>query len=194
MNKKIIFCIAVIAVVMMAIVCLHTQDKIKNSKDKEINNSINESITQETDEKENDKTIDKVLYKNTDEIIGNLIIDKISLNAPIKDGSTNEILSNYIGHIEDTAIYNGNIGLAAHNRGNEKAYFSRLNELENGDKIIYSTNYGDKQYEVVDKKEILETDYFILNNTKENELTLITCIKNRPNQRLCVQAKEIESN
>ena len=40
------------------------------------------------------------------------------------------------------------------------------------------------------KKDILETDWSMLQETKENKLTLITCIKNRVNQRLCVQAVE----
>ena len=31
----------------------------------------------------------------------------------------------------------------------------------------------------------------LLENSSENKITLITCIANRPNQRLCVQAVEI---
>ena len=38
------------------------------------------------------------------------------------------------------------------------------------------------------KKEILETDWSNLEGTSDNRLTLITCIKNKVNQRLCVQA------
>ena len=48
------------------------------------------------------------------------------------------------------------------------------------------------KYIVQDKKEILETDWSMLKQTKDNRLTLITCIKNKVNQRLCVQAVQQE--
>lgn len=123
-------------------------------------------------------------------VIGVLFIEKIDLTASVKEGSNSEILKNYIGHIEETAIYDGNVGLAAHNRGNEYSYFARLNELENGDRVIYQTKYGAKEYEVSDKKVIEETDWSMLQDTEENRLTMITCIKNKENYRLCVQAVE----
>ena len=36
-----------------------------------------------------------------------------------------------------------------------------------------------------------ETDWSLLENTEENKITMITCIPNRREQRLCVQATEI---
>ena len=47
---------------------------------------------------------------------------------------------------------------------------------------------GERKYIVDTKKEILETDWSNLEGTSDNRLTLITCIKNKVNQRLCVQA------
>ena len=123
-----------------------------------------------------------------DELIGTLKIEKIDLDGTVKEGSTNEILKDYIGHIEETAKYDGNVGLAAHNRGNKYSYFARINELEPGDEIVYTTKYGERKYIVNSKKEILETDWRQLEGTQDNRLTLITCIKNKVNQRLCVQA------
>jgi sortase (surface protein transpeptidase) len=44
----------------------------------------------------------------------------------------------------------------------------------------------------VDKMEVIfEDDWNLLENTNENKVTLITCIANKRNQRLCVQASEI---
>ena len=123
-----------------------------------------------------------------EDLIGSLKIEKINLNGTVKEGSTNEILRDYIGHIEETAKYDGNVGLAAHNRGNKYSYFARINELEPGDEIVYTTKYGERKYIVDTKKEILETDWSKLEGTTDNRLTLITCIKNKVNQRLCVQA------
>ncbi len=140
---------------------------------------------EETEETEQEITEDDGF---DEDIIGSLIINKINLNGTIKEGSTSEILKDYIGHIEETAKYDGNVGLAAHNRGNQYSYFARINELELGDEIIYQTKYGERKYVVDSKNEILETDWSKLEGTKENRLTLITCIKNKVNQRLCVQA------
>ena len=67
---------------------------------------------------------------------------------------------------------------------------ARLNELEKGDEIVYENIYGIKKYKVETSQAILETDWSLLEDSSENKITLITCIANRPNQRLCVQAIE----
>ena len=146
-----------------------------------------------TDSKFQNITYDKV-EKIEEDVIGILTIDKIGLKATIKDGSNNETLKDYIGHIENTAIYDGNVGLAAHNRGNKNSYFARINELENGDIITYQTKFFTRNYKVDNIQTILETDWSLLKDTQDNKLTLITCIANKKVQRLCVQATEIIEN
>ena len=126
-----------------------------------------------------------------DEVLGILSIEKIGLNATVKEGSTKEILEEYIGHISETSIYDGNIGLAAHNRLNKYSYFARINELEKGDIIKYKTKFGTKEYKVDKKKVIFETDWKPLEDDGTNKLTLITCIADKQNQRLCIQATQI---
>ena len=138
-----------------------------------------ENITYEKEEKlEND-------------LIGILKIEKIGLKATVKEGSNSKILKDYIGHTEGTSLYDGNICLAAHNRGNKYSYFARLNELKNGDIVKYTTNFYTREYKINSIKTIFETDLTILENTNENKITMITCIKNKRNQRLCVQAVQI---
>lgn len=138
-----------------------------------------ENITYEKEEKlEND-------------LIGILKIEKIGLKATVKEGTNSKILKDYIGHIEGTSLYDGNICLAAHNRGNKYSYFARLNELKNGDIVKYTTNFYTREYKINSIKTIFETDLTILENTNENKITMITCIKNKRNQRLCVQAVQI---
>ena len=119
---------------------------------------------------------------------------KYGLKAEVKEGSSNEILNEYIGHIENTSIYDGNVGLAEINTGNKYSYFARLNELENGDIITYKTNFFTRKYKVDNIQTILETDWNLLKETDQNKLTLITCIANKKLQRLCVQATEIVEN
>lgn len=143
----------------------------------------------------NNQKIQKDNYEHNsiekDKIIGNLKIKKINLDGPIKEGSSSKVLKDYIGHIEETPIYNGNVCLAAHNRGNKYSYFSRINELIEGDEIIYNTDIYTKHYKVTDIQEIDETDWKMLEDSSENKITLITCIKNKKDKRLCVQAVEI---
>ena len=53
-------------------------------------------------------------------------------------------------------------------------------------KIEYITKYETKIYKINEIKEIEETDFSILEPTKENQITLITCVENQRTKRLCV--------
>lgn len=146
-----------------------------------------------------DKEFENITYDKEediwdDSVLGVLTIDKIGLNATVKEGTTSDILLNYIGHIEETATYDGNIGLASHNRGCKNSYFARLNELNIGDEIQYKTKFYDRTYVVDNVQVIYETDWGLLQSTNENRLTLITCIAGKKEQRLCVQATEKTCN
>lgn len=180
MNKK-IFVLFIVLILIVAIGFLFSYDKKVIEQEKQ---NTSEQLDN-TEDVEQEVTEDDGFEED---LIGSLKIEKINLNGTVKEGSTNEILRDYIGHIEETAKYDGNVGLAAHNRGNKYSYFARINELEPGDEIVYTTKYGERKYIVDTKKEILETDWSNLEETSDNRLTLITCIKNKVNQRLCVQA------
>lgn len=145
----------------------------------------------QTDPEYEEITYDKEENIINEDILGILTIEKIGLKATVKEGSKKAILKEYIGHIENTSIYDGNIGLAGHNRGYENSYFARINELEIGDTITYQTKFYTRNYKVDNIQAIFEKDWSLLKNTEENKLTLITCIANKKNQRLCVQATEI---
>lgn len=87
----------------------------------------------------------------------------------------------------------GNVGLAAHNRGYPVNYFQNIKDLKLGDKIIYKTNYGIKTYKVDNNIIIEDNDWSYLEETKENRITLITCVENEPNYRRCIQGIEEEN-
>ena len=117
-------------------------------------------------------------------------IDKVSLKAPIQEGTTKEILDDYVGHFEESSKDLGNICLAAHNRGYKNNYFSRLKELQEGDEIKYTYNDIERTY-IVTKHEIIKnTDWSNLKPTEENTITLITCVENEPEYRRCIQGME----
>lgn len=104
-----------------------------------------------------------------------------------------DILNKYVGHFKDTAYKEGNICLAAHNRGYEKNYFAKLHTLNIGEKIIYNIGNNKYYYSVVSFKEVSEDDVSCLYDNPEDVLILITCIKNKPTKRLVVTCKKINS-
>ena len=112
-----------------------------------------------------------------------LEIPKIDLVAKISEGVEMENLDCYVGHFEETHLVFGNVVLAAHNRGYKVNYFSRIKELEEGDLIIYRCGKIENKYEVVEERIIFDTNVNILQETKDNRITLITCVENIPNQR-----------
>lgn len=136
--------------------------------------------------------IEKACINTKEKTIGILEIKKIKLRAEVKEGTSNEIIDKNIGHFTNTNIWFGNIGLCAHNNGYTNNHFAKLNELSIGDEVIYSTIYGKRNYIVSNILEIYDNDMSILQESKENKLTMITCITNKRNKRLCVQAIEKE--
>ncbi len=119
-----------------------------------------------------------------------LKIPVISLEASIEEGTTEEILNGSIGHFEETSKTNGNIGLAAHNRGYAVNYFADIKNLKDGDIIQYQYKNFSKDYTVTSNTIIKDTDWTKLEKTEENTITLITCIENEPEFRRCVIGKE----
>lgn len=117
-------------------------------------------------------------------------IPKISLVAPIKQGTSQDILATAVGHFEESNKYSGNIALAGHNRGYNCNFFENIKRLENGDKIIYYTEKGKKEYRVTLNKIIHQTDWSYI-EAEGNKITLITCVENMYEYRRCVQAVEV---
>lgn len=122
--------------------------------------------------------------------VGILKIDKINLCQKVAEGHSLEVLKTDLGHVDETAYYKGNIGILGHNNGNA-GYFKRLTELTIDDEIQYITENGTMKYKVSEITEIEDTDWSKLSKTEDNRITLITCVRNVPTKRYCVQAVEI---
>ena len=115
-------------------------------------------------------------------------IEKINYKGLVYESTEMSILDKGIGHFENSPIIEGNVCLAGHNYYN---VWAKLHTLEKGNTIKYTSVLGTKTYSVCDIKQIDENNTSVLDNTQNNMLTLITCIKNTPSKRLCVQAVEI---
>ena len=162
--------------------------------DNKINDNYDEIISDEKEKKNiinisnnNERGEEK---KNKIEYNWYIEIKSIDLLAPIEETTNMEVLNDYIGHFEDTALEVGNIGLAAHNRGYKNNYFENLKKIKKGDEIKYVYKNFSKKYVVEKIEKIRSTDWSYLEKTKKNIITLITCIENNPELRLCVQATE----
>lgn len=153
-----------------------------------------ENVVQDTKEQVNN-TNEMIKEKITEDLgVWHLEIPKINLKASISEGTTKEVMEDYIGHFEETTKENGNVGLAAHNRGYKNNYFQRIKELKEGDSIFYTYNGETKEYLVTKHVIIKDTDWTYLEDTEKNTITLITCVENDPEYRRCIQGEEkIES-
>ena len=119
-------------------------------------------------------------------------IPKISLVANISEGTTKEVLNQYVGHFEKTSRKEGNIGLAANNKGYGINYLENLKLLIKGDEIKYTYNGFEKIYEVKKCRIIRSTELQYLEETEDNMMSLITYVENQPEYRRCIQASEKE--
>lgn len=128
-------------------------------------------------------------------VIGYLTVQGTNIkDFPVKDGLGNEqlleVMKTAVGHFAETPIWNGNIGLSAHNR-DYKIYFRELKNVNVGDIVTYRTNFGTRTYKITVKTSIQETDFSYLEDTTDNRITMITCIEEKPIERLVVQAVQI---
>ena len=88
----------------------------------------------------------EILCENN--IIGVLVIKKLQIEAPIKEGTSQDVMKTSIGHFVESDYWNGNVSLASHNSGTSVHYFEKINKLGVNDEIEYITKLGTKVYKV----------------------------------------------
>lgn len=195
MSKRLKIAITVAtSVLIIIIVIISTFFIVKHFKDKEkidniIENYSDENIQDRLDNEDIKSTDDLMQQIDGEYVIGVIKIDKIGFSGLVYKGTSLDTLSKGVGHFDSSPYLNGNVCLAAHNTSK---YWAKLHTLKKGDKIIYTSFLGTKEYSVTDMLQISETDWTKLSNTTENMLTLLTCVKGKPTQRLCVQALETD--
>ena len=133
-------------------------------------------------------------------------IEKLNLNANIKEGTSKEIIKNNIGHYTNSNILCGIIALKAYNIGEKNNYFANLKELQIDDEINYTVNEVEIIYKVISNKiiennalEDSQKEYTQIyeyiqsqnNFSKKDILILITYVKDMPNKFRCVIAEKI---
>lgn len=109
----------------------------------------------------------------------------------IYEGTDLNTLEKGVGHFIDTTKDNGNICLAGHNIGITVSPFKYIHRLEEKDLLYYRYNNETKKYSLAFKKEIDETDFSYIENTREDSLTVITCIVGKKDKRLILRFNRI---
>ena len=122
--------------------------------------------------------------------LGTLKIPAIDLSVKIYEGTDSDTLHKGVGHFEDSSIWSGNVGLAGHNRGKVQP-FNKLYKLAVGDEVTLKTKLGTRTYKVISVSKVGENDRSGLAVTRENKLTLYTCVEDERDYRWCVVCTEI---
>lgn len=129
----------------------------------------------------------------TGEVLGQIRVSRLNLQAVIVEGDSGEVLDKAVGHIPGTAMPGGwgNVALAGH----RDRLFRPLREIQRGDIITIESLSGSFEYEVESSFVVTPTETEVLNTTNGRELTLITCfpfnyVGSAP-KRFIVRAREV---
>ena len=149
--KKI--CVAV----LISIICLcsvvyieHNIYKIVSIK-KQSENLLENAyyiVEQQKEQNVNSVGISNDVDIHNGDVIGLILIPKINIEAPIREGTSQKVMENSVGHFVESDYWDGNVSLASHNSGTSAHYFEKINTLEINDEIIYKTVNGTKKYRV----------------------------------------------
>ncbi|WP_310939012.1 class C sortase [Clostridium sp. SHJSY1] len=155
----------------------------------------NVSYTEEEME-EGANEYEKMLKAN--EMIGHINIPKIDLDAPIYEGTSSEVLSKGIGHMEGTSLPVGGEGthsvLTGHRGLPTAKLFTDLEKVEIGDRFYIKGIEGTIAYEVDQIKVVEPTDFENLKIEQGKDyVTLMTCTPYMINShRLLVRGHRID--
>lgn len=152
-------------------------------------NDINENETMDTSASNIDESDDSINDVQENEIskisisdrniqlLGVLTIPKIDLTVAIGNGTDNSTLKYAVGHFNDTALPGemGNSCIAGHRNYTWGKFFNRLDEIEVGDEILVERDETTYSYIVSDTFVVDPEDTWVLDQTEDAEITLITC-------------------
>jgi sortase A len=107
------------------------------------------------------------------ELLGRLVIQRIHLQASVREGDDDHTLDVALGHIRGTAFpgQDGNVGVAGHRDG----LFRHLGELAKTDEIRLETPGATYIYAVDEMTIVDPKDVSVLKPRRRDRLTLVTC-------------------
>ena len=114
-----------------------------------------------------------VLAQHFDEPLAILKVNKIHLEVPVFEGTSDPVLNRGAGRVEGMARIGepGNVAIAGHRDG----FFRGLKDVVVGDSIELETAAGTQAYRIDSITLVDKTDVSVLKPASVPELTLITC-------------------
>lgn len=127
------------------------------------------------------------------ESLGHIRIERLGLAAEIREGESDSVLRDGVGHLSDTPWLgqDGNVALAGH----RDTVFRALKGIKTGDVIEIVSRDFSARYAVEETTVVAPDDLSVLKPAGASTLTLVTCypfnfIGSAPN-RFIVRAREI---
>ncbi len=139
------------------------------------------------------ETVKAGLDRESKAVIGRITISSVNIKLPILKGTTNQnLLYGATTMRPDQKMGEGNYPLAGHHMKRENLLFGPLIHIKKGDTVKITDFKKDYIYTVISKQFISETDTDVIQETKEKEITLMTCDKAvKTEGRLAVKGKLI---
>ncbi|QII47772.1 class A sortase [Bacillus paralicheniformis] len=139
------------------------------------------------------ETVKAGLDRESKAVIGRITISSVNIKLPILKGTTNQnLLYGATTMRPDQKMGEGNYPLAGHHMKRENLLFGPLIHIKKGDTVKITDFKKDYIYTVTSKQFISETDTDVIQETKEKEITLMTCDKAvKTEGRLAVKGKLI---
>lgn len=145
------------------------------------------------------KKYNDILNVNNNGMIGYISIDKIKVELPIYHGTSEQVLSIAVGHLEGSSLPVGGMGnhsvLSAHRGLPSSKLFTDLDKLEIGDTFTVTIldrliTYEIDQIEIVEPNDIKKLEIY----PDKDYITLMTCTPYGINtHRLLVRGTRIEN-
>ena len=113
------------------------------------------------------------LQQETPRTLAILRIDRLMLEVPVYDGTSDAVLDLAAGRIEYTALPGtpGNVGIAAHRDG----FFRVLKDIKEGDTLVLDTPVATEQYRVEWIRITTPDDVSVIDPTPGPAVTLVGC-------------------
>ena len=146
----------------------------------------------------NDLMYDQLLSTGGSDVMAYIEIPKINVVLPIYHGTSSQVLSNGVGHLEGTSLPVGgqdtHTVLTGHTGIDQARLLSDLNEIEEGDVFCIYVLGACLKYQVFDVETVLPDDTEGLQIIKgEDRATLVTCTPYGINtHRLLVHGRRME--
>lgn len=181
------------AIIISALAMRYEANKVQKNMIEDFNKNI-QKVDEQLGANENIVIDDKKTTDNKKGTLGIISIPKIELNVALSEGIDAITLKYAVGHFVGTPMpgVKGNFCVAGHRSYAYNEYFNRLDELGIGDKITVTTVDGEFTYEVYESKVVKPEETSVLDNTKNSEITLVTCTPIRlATHRLIVKGRMI---